>query len=56
MSTVQLAHHMIESFKFAFSDKRALGDSYYVNMTTFVQLMNNKSHADMLRKRILDSI
>ncbi len=56
MSTIERTHQLVESFKFAFSDKRALGDSSFVNMTNFVSLMDSKDHAYQLRQRISLSI
>jgi gamma-glutamyltranspeptidase/glutathione hydrolase/leukotriene-C4 hydrolase len=49
-----IAHLLVESWKFAFADRLALGDPAFVpSVEEVVALMCNKTHADELRTRML---
>eukprot|EP01112_Ceratiomyxa_fruticulosa_P009395 TRINITY_DN2445_c0_g1_i1.p1 TRINITY_DN2445_c0_g1~~TRINITY_DN2445_c0_g1_i1.p1 ORF type:complete len:608 (-),score=116.12 TRINITY_DN2445_c0_g1_i1:61-1884(-) len=53
---VDSLHLEIESFKFAYSDRMALGDPSFVKNISFIlQQMNSKDHASVLRERISPS-
>jgi len=48
----QAVHWMVEGIKYAFSDRMALGDPDFNNLTDILSAMLSKDHAATLRKRL----
>jgi gamma-glutamyltranspeptidase/glutathione hydrolase/leukotriene-C4 hydrolase len=49
---VETVHMIIESWKFAFSNRMALADPEFVNITSIIQELVSKDHASRIRPRI----
>lgn len=50
--SIDAIHWMVESWKYAFSDYRVLGDPSFVDMSLPTALMNSKKHAAKLRENL----
>ncbi|CAM6000911.1 unnamed protein product, partial [Sphagnum balticum] len=48
-------HRLIETFKHAYAKRTFLGDSEFVNVSKVVDELTSESHANLIRKKIVDS-
>ncbi|GFN91269.1 gamma-glutamyltranspeptidase 1 [Plakobranchus ocellatus] len=49
-------HRIIESFKFGYAKRTALGDEDFVNITELVANLTSKAYADSIRQLITDNV